>query len=187
MSITSKQYKKINNSKEYDLAFNRLKLYFNLYIRLRDFNREGQFGETLDTEQGINRARGVSNTYERITAKCIACGKTLNLELFSDKSIMNGREMAASHFFNTDVYASVEFYEDNVHLSCARCNSPYGLHGNKEHYQTNLVKKIGDARFEQLIFEKNKIKKYNILELDVLAKEYRDKAKQRAKELGVKI
>lgn len=179
-------YKKLNNDKELKKSKKKLRTVFNLFIRLRDFSVE-----RLPTSSAYNLTNSTANTtenvYGRITGKCIACGKTIEVELFQDGSIMNGRSLHASHYFNTDKYPNVEFNEDNVHLSCAKCNSPLGLHGNKEHYFLNLIKKIGKKRYEALVLAKNTIKKPDILEIDRMCFEYRDKCRTEAKKLGIKI
>lgn len=168
--MTIKEYKKINNDRELEKSKKKLRTVYNLFIRLRD----------------LRVADDMANS-TRIIGTCIACGKVIEVDLFSDGSIMNGRQLHCSHFFNTDKYPNVEFYEDNTHLSCAKCNSPYGLHGNKEHYQPNLIKKIGKKRYEGLILAKNTIKKLDILEIDRMIFEYKDKARAEARRLGVKI
>lgn len=183
MRISVNQYKKINNDKELEKSKSKLRIVYNLTMRLRDLS----VAELKDVPPSSNTPNSALSIYKRITGKCIACGKTITVELFSDGSIMNGRQLHCSHFYNTDIYPNIEFYEDNTHLSCAKCNSPYGLHGNKEHYQVNLIKKIGQARFEKLILAKNTIRKLNILEIDRMIFEYRDKSKIEAKRLGVKI
>lgn len=167
MKITTKQYKKIKNDGELKKSKKKLKVWFNLYIRLSGF--------TLVKETGA------------IEGVCIACGKRLSLERFSDGSILNGRNFHASHYFDADKYPNIEFCEDNLWLSCARCNSPYGLHGNKPDYKENLLKKIGQERFDKLILAKNTKNQAGILEIDRMTFEYRDKSKAEAKRLGVKI
>ncbi len=162
--ISTKTYKKINSTGELERAHDRLTVWFNKFIVLRDLIR---------TESG------------RIYGVCIACKKELPVELFLDRSIMNGRKLHASHYFNSDRFASVRYYEDNLHLSCYNCNK--NLHGSKEHYQPNLVKKIGEERFDLLVQTKNQIKHWNIIELDELTNVYRKKASKEADRLKIKI
>jgi|GEM_PF-7082302 len=167
MLITSKEYKKINNAKELKKSKSNLKKWFNLFIRLRGFNKVKSTGT--------------------IEGKCIACGKKLILEKFSDGSVMNGRNFHASHFYDADKYAGLEFYEDNVWLSCNRCNSPNGLHGNKTEYLPNLLKEIGGERFGKMGILAHQIYKADILTIDRMVFEYRDKAKAEAVRLGLKV
>lgn len=184
------EYKKINNDKELAKSKKKLKVVFNLYRRLVGFERKG----TSKAEMTINLPKGQviqtnapEGTYGEITGTCIACGKKLVMELFSDKSILNGRSFHASHYFDADKCPNIEFYEDNVWLSCSRCNSPYGLHGNKPDYKDNLLKKIGQKRYDKLVLAKNTITKSNILDIDRLIFEYKDKSKAEARRLGVKV
>ena len=167
MKISVKEYKKIKNDGELKKSKKTLTRYFNLYRRLAGF--------TLVKETGAREG------------KCIACSKILALECFSDGSILNGRDFHASHYFDKDKYPNIEYYEDNVWLSCNRCNSPLGLHGNKPDYQPNLLKKIGQERFDKLILAKNTKRQLNILDIDRMIFEYRDKAKQEAERLGIKL
>jgi hypothetical protein len=166
-TITIKQYKKISNDRELEKSKKILKRWFNLYRRLSGFS--------------------LNLTNEEITGHCIACNKVMRLERFSDGSIMNGKDFHASHLYDSDKYPNIEFLDDNVWLSCNRCNSPYGLHGNKNHYMINLLKKIGQERFDRLILAKNTIKKINILEIDRMISEYKNKCKTEAKRLGIKL
>ncbi len=166
-AITVKQYKKINNDRELEKSKKTLKRWFNLYRRLSGF--------TLVEETGAR------------VGVCIACNKKLTLETFSDGSVMNGRDFAASHLYDSDKYPNIEFLDNNVWLSCNRCNSPYGLHGNKNHYHINLVKKIGQEKIDELILAKNTISKLNILDIDRMIYEYKDKCKIEARRLKIKI
>lgn len=164
--ITSKQYRKITNNDELKKSKTKLRKKFNKYIVLRDLTKNETTGE--------------------IFGFCIACGKKIEVNLFGDKSIANGRQMHASHYFNTDKYPGLEFCEENVHLSCGKCNSPYGLHGNKEHYQPNLVKKLGKKKYDYLIQKSKQVIKLDILEVDRMIFEYGDKVIIEARRLGIK-
>ena len=159
-----KQYKKLTNVNALGKEKEKLRSCFNLYTRLRDMQKD---------------ANGLIFYY------CIACGRETDVILFSDRSIYNGRHHHASHYFNTDKYPSVEFDEDNVNLSCAQCNRR--LHGNKDAYEINLRKKIGDERFDALVFRKNQIWKPGILEIEDLIRVYKHKAKTEAERLRIKV
>lgn len=162
--MESKQYKKLTNANSLEREKNKLRNWFNLYCRLRDMRTD---------DNGF------------IYYLCCACGKKMEVVLFSDRSIYNGRQHHASHYANTDKYASVEFDEDNVNLSCAQCNRR--LHGNKDAYEINLRKKIGDERFDALVFRKNQIWKPGILEIEDLIRVYKHKAKTEAERLRIKV
>jgi hypothetical protein len=68
---------------------------------------------------------------------CISCDK------LKPKSKCN-----AGHFYSRGNFGSVRFNLDNIHAQCIKCN--LHLHGNLIPYQKNLIKKIGQARFDNL-------------------------------------
>lgn len=137
--------------------------WFNKFICLRDLNK---------SENG------------EIYGICISSGRKWVANLYSDKSISNGREWCASHYWNADKYGSVRFDERNVNGQFQSLNK-YAS-GDKTNYETGLRKKITDQEFEQLKRDRHKLKQ-NIFEYDKIAKEYRQKAKQQAERLGIKI
>jgi hypothetical protein len=161
-----KDYKKLTNTKELEKAHSNCGRWCNKYVRMRDI----KYSE--------------KNGYYFI---CIACGKLFEVNLFSDRSIYNGRNLQSSHYFNSDKFASVRYDLSNLHLSCERCNSPKGLHGNKEMYQKNLIIKIGKKAFEELEQRAHKIEQWNIVELEMMTEEFKFKARQRSSELNIKI
>lgn len=69
--------------------------------------------------------------------KCISCSE-----------IKPVSKMHAGHFFSVGNYASVRFDVDDCHGQCHKCNT--FLHGNLIPYRENLIKKIGQERFDQL-------------------------------------
>lgn len=166
MKISVKQYKKIGNDKELKKAKSVLTLWFNLAVRLRDLSRDEETGE--------------------IQGKCISCGTSWLVGVYSDKSIINPRGgWVAGHLWKDDRYASVRYDERNVNLQCARCNTY--LSGNESNYLENLKKKIGEAEVDKLNQDRNKLKSWNILEIEEMIKHYKLKAKAEAKRLGIKI
>jgi 5-methylcytosine-specific restriction endonuclease McrA len=161
------QYKKLNNDAALKKAHKKCKLWKHKEIRMRDI----KWSESKKEHYFI----------------CIACGTYFPISLYQDKSIYDGRNLQVSHFFNADKYASVKYHDDNLNLSCERCNSPRGLHGNKEAYQPNLVLKIGQERFDELQRLAHKTHNFDILELERITDEAKLKAKLRANELQIKI
>ena len=159
-----KEYKKLNNATALKKAHLKLKRILHSYVRVRDIKWSEKSG------------------YYFI---CIACGRFIEVTLFPDRSIYNGRKLHASHYFDSGQMESVRYSEDNIHLSCDRCNRY--LHGNKENYLINLKNKIGEEAFSKLNFLAHTIKKYDIIELDKLADEYKLKLQLRAAELQIKI
>jgi hypothetical protein len=161
-----KDYKKLDNTKELEKAHSKCRLWAHKFVRVRDIKWSKENGYWF---------------------VCIACGRLYEITLFQDRSVYNGRNLQASHYFNSDKFASVRYDLSNLHLSCERCNSPKGLHGNKEMYQKNLIIKIGKKAFEELEQRAHKIKQYNIVELEMMTEEFKFKARQRASELHIKI
>lgn len=161
-----KEYEKLNNTTALKKAHNKCKRYCHLAVRMRDIKRSKD------------------GSYYFI---CIACGKRFEVTLFSDRSIYNGRNLQASHYFNSDKNESVRYDLDNLHLSCERCNSPRGLHGNKENYEPNLRHKIGVDRFENLRVKAHRIHKHDIIELEKMTDEFKMMAQLLANKLQIKI
>lgn len=54
----------------------------------------------------------------------------------------------ASHYYSAGKHNNLRFNEDNVWLSCRRCN--YYMSGNLIPYRERLIKKIGLERVEKL-------------------------------------
>lgn len=159
-----KDYKKLNNTTALKKAHAKCRRWCHLYIRLRDLKK---------LPDG------------RIIGEDIGTGKVWEAVLFPDKSIMNGREWHASHYWNADKYASVMYDERNLNGQLSYNNRQ--RHGDKTNYEQGLRTKIGDEAFEKLKIDKNKTKKWNIIELEKLADEFKLKAKLRANELQIKI
>ena len=137
--------------------------WFNKFICLRDLER-------LPTGE--------------IKGYCISCGKEWEAILYSDKSIMNGKEWHAGHYWKSDRHESVRFHEWNVSGQHGHCN--VYKHGDEANYEGNLRIKIGDDNFLILRFLKNQIKKNSIIDYENISKEYKEKAKIEAKRLGIK-
>ena len=161
-TIDVKTYKKLTDSRAFEKAENNLRTWLHLAIRLRDLERN-QKGE--------------------ITGHCIACGEEWKVEFWFDGSVKNTKLWCASHFWRADQYGSVEWDWDNIHLSCYNCNKK--LSGNLAHYQVNLVKKIGQERFDKLEFRKNQTANLNIIDLIKKKEEAMDEVETQAKRLGL--
>jgi hypothetical protein len=162
-----KDYKKLNNVTALKKAHAKVTKWFNLYIRLKSlswFKNTSHYG---------------------IVGECKTCGAVWEVELFSDKSIMNGKKWHCGHYWKSDSYASVRYDERNVALQCYNCNR--NLSGNESNFETYLRKKLGDDGFEQLKIDRNKVKHWDIAELDKLADIYKLKAQLEANRLQIKI
>jgi len=162
--ITADEYKKLNDDSAKRKAYNNLRKWFHIYIKARDL--------FVDVDG-------------KIKGRCIACNKIWVVEFWNDGTIKNPELWCASHYFLADRFASVEFDESNVNLSCYNCNRY--LSGNLALYKINLVKKIGKEEFELLENRKNETRGFNILEMTKLKERFMDKTKQEIKRLGIKL
>jgi len=91
----------------------------------------------LSTPNLKKKAQIVFNAWIRkrdSNESCISCG-SYNTE-------------HASHYYSAGKHNNLRFEEDNVWLSCKKCN--YFMHGNLIPYRENLIKKIGLKRVERL-------------------------------------
>ena len=138
--------------------------WFNKFICLRDLEKDETTGE--------------------IKGYCISCGKEWEAILYSDRSIMNGKEWHAGHYWKSDRHESVRLHEHNVNGQHGYCNVYKS--GDEANYEEGLIKKIGEEKFEELKFLKNQIKKNSIIDYENISKEYKEKAKIEAKRLGIK-
>ena len=95
---------------------------------------------------------------------CISCGQIKHYE-----------QGDCGHFFSRKSMAT-RFDEDNCHMECKYCNrfSADHLAG----YQVNLVRKIGQQRFEKLVWKHNSTKKWCDFELEELIKHYTDEVEK---------
>lgn len=67
---------------------------------------------------------------------CISCSK------------INDGSFDAGHYFKAELYSSLKFNPDNIHLQCRKCNRY--LEGNLNAYSIALEKKIGKDKFKEL-------------------------------------
>lgn len=96
--------------------------------------------------------------------KCISCGKIKPFE-----------QADCGHYFSR-VKMSTRFDEDNCHCECRRCNRFSADH--LEGYRENLIKKIGQPRFDVLRYRSNQTKKWSAFELESLIKYYKEQNKK---------
>lgn len=83
---------------------------------------------------------------------------------------------SAGHYFPAGSNGSIRFDEDNVHLQCWYfCNK--NRHGNQVEYLPNLIKKIGQQRFDELCERRNTSLKLSIPEIKEKIKYYKSKIK----------
>ena len=96
--------------------------------------------------------------------RCISCGKIKPIE-----------QADAGHYYSRS-NMSTRFDEDNVHSECRSCNRFVADH--MIGYQENLIKKIGQARFDALRVKAHLSKKWSIWELEELCKYYKTKIEE---------
>jgi 5-methylcytosine-specific restriction endonuclease McrA len=122
----------------------------------------------IETVQELMKAAQiVFNKYIRErdkTQPCISCGKTIN------------GVRHASHYLSSGGHSNVRYNEDNVWVSCYKCNVM--LSGNQIEYRKRLINKIGSDRVEWLEKNGSLIKKWTRIELIELIKKYKEKIKQ---------
>jgi hypothetical protein len=123
--------------------------------------------ENLETIQDlVKTTQIVFNKYIRLRDKhelCISCKQ-------------KPKKSNAGHYYNANNHWNVRFNEDNVHLQCEHCNT--FLSGNLINYRENLLKKIGEGKFQLLEAEANKTRKFTKEELKEIIETYKKKIKE---------
>lgn len=122
--------------------------------------------ELLTVQDYIKLAQQVFNKYIRLRDKgnvCISCQKPIN------------GVKHASHYLSAGGHSNIRFHEDNVWVSCYKCNVM--LSGNPTEYRKSLIKKIGIERVEWLENNSHVEKKWTIDELKEIIEEYKKKIK----------
>lgn len=125
--------------------------------------KKAKMKEDIKTLQDyVKLAQMVFNKYIRERDKgnnCISCGKPIN------------GVRHASHYLSAGGHSNVRFHEDNVWVSCYKCNVM--LSSNAIEYRKRLIKKIGLERVEWLEDNGSKIKKYTKEELKEIINYYK--------------
>lgn len=109
----------------------------------------------------------VFNKYIRLRDKhelCVSCGKHIN------------GVRHASHYLSAGGHSAIRFHEDNIWVSCYKCNVM--LSGNQVEYRKALIKKIGIERVEWLEEHGSETKKWTKEELKELMQKYKLKCKE---------
>ena len=132
--------------------------------------RKSEMKENLTTVQGyVKEVQKVFNEYIRKRDKglpCISCGK----------KIQENETVHASHYKPAGTCWATRFNEDNVHVSCVKCNN--FLSGNLSEYRIRLVEKIGIERVEEVERLSATTKKFTIDELKEIINIYKNKLKK---------
>lgn len=122
--------------------------------------------DLMTLQDYIKLAQITFNKYIRLRDKdelCISCKQ-------------KPKKSNAGHYYNANNHWNVRFNEDNVHLQCEHCNT--FLSGNLINYRENLLKKIGEGKFQLLEAEAKKTRKFTIDELKEIINIYKKKIKQ---------
>ncbi len=124
--------------------------------------------QELETVQDfMNMTQVVFNRFIRERDKhenCISCGKHIN------------GVRHASHYLSAGGHSNVRYHEDNVWVSCYKCNVM--LSGNQVEYRKRLIDKIGIERVEWLESNGATERRYTKEELREIMKEYKQKVKK---------
>lgn len=118
--------------------------------------------ELLSLSDWLKLAQQVFNKYIRERDKnqlCISCGNQIN------------GVKHASHFLSSGGHSNVRFHEDNVWVSCYKCNVM--LSGNQIEYRKRLIQKIGLERVEWLENNGSIVKKWTVEELKEIIEKYK--------------
>lgn len=92
---------------------------------------------------------------------CISCGTT-----------KQDIDYHAGHFYGRKAYPSVRFDLDNIFRQCGN-NCNLHLSGNVHEYRVNLIKIIGQKRFDELTLRKNGVLKMPVDKIQEEKKKFR--------------
>lgn len=96
--------------------------------------------------------------------RCISCGRIKPYD-----------QLDCGHF-HSRIHRNTRYDEDNCHCECRFCNRISADHLIA--YQQNLIKKIGQERFDLLMVKAKMPCKRSAFELELLIKEYEKKVKK---------
>ena len=124
--------------------------------------------QDLETVQDfLNMTQVIVNKFIRLRDKeenCISCGKHIN------------GVRHASHYLSAGGHSAIRFNEDNIWVSCYKCNVM--LSGNQVEYRKALIKKIGIERVEWLEEHGSETKRWTKEELREIMQKYKLKCKE---------
>lgn len=95
---------------------------------------------------------------------CISCGKPKDLA-----------QMHAGHYWPVGGHEAVRYDEDNVHGQCIYCNNFASNGMVTKQYESNLIKKIGQARVDALALRRHNKSKMLSFEVELLISDYKKK------------
>jgi hypothetical protein len=130
--------------------------------------RKRETKERLKTRsERLNDLQKIFNKFIRLRDKgndCISCGNYI-------KGVKH-----ASHYKSQGGHSMVRYNEDNVFVSCYRCNVM--LSGNLLEYRKRLIDKIGLERVEKVERLSMLEKKWSLEEIEILKEKYKQKIKE---------
>lgn len=103
---------------------------------------------------------------------CISCGQIKPFD-----------KADCGHFFSR-THMATRYDEDNCNAECSACNRFSADHIAT--YQINLVRKIGQKRFEKLVWKHNSIKKWCDFELEEMIDYYNKQVEELLKVKNIK-
>lgn len=122
-ALSHAENKKIKKEKDSEL------LKEGLDNRIKEINLSKDLENTKKQTHNFIHLRDKGNN-------CISCNR------------VNDGTFDAGHFYKAELYSSLKFHPDNIHLQCRHCNRY--LEGNLNAYLAPLIKKIGVKRFDKL-------------------------------------
>ncbi len=105
--------------------------------------------------------------------RCISCGQ-----------IKRFKDVDCGHF-HSRIHMATRFDEDNCHGECAFCNRFRSDH--LIDYQRNLIRLIGQSRFDLLNVKAHSAKHYLSCELEDMIKHYTQEVKRLSTLKGIKV
>jgi hypothetical protein len=123
--------------------------------------------ELMTLSDHLKITQAIVNKYIRTRDEgqpCISCG-----------SYINGVKHA-SHYMSSGGHSSVRFHEDNIWVSCYKCNVM--LSSNAIEYRKRLIKKIGVDRVEWLEDNGSEVKRWSVEELKEIQEKFKEKTNQ---------
>lgn len=136
--------------------------------------------EIKSRTKGFKSVSSLEKKLDRIFSKYIRLRDTKPWEFKYGRCISCGRIMPYAQLdcghFHSRIHRNTRYDEDNCHIECHYCNRMSADHLIK--YQENLIKKIGQKRFDLLKVKASMTCKRTAFELEIMIKEYEKKVKE---------
>ena len=115
----------------------------------------------------------LKNSNEQGFCECYTCGKVMFYKEAQCGHLLDGR------------YNSILFREDVQRVQCCGCNMFKA--GLKEVYIPKFIDEMGREKYDELVRVKNDTVKFGKVELEVMMKNFKDKARLLAEKKGLEI